>query len=617
MDIFARNKTLNIMIIINSIEISNFRSIVKFQRSITPNHLNIIVGQNDIGKSNFLKALNLFFNSETEIGAPFRFNDDFSKCAFTPNKKAEEITIKVGFSTPKRFQDKEDLIWTKVWRKEGLHKDIIQTYKGKTPSGRGGALQWVKKIKYKYVPAVRGSEYFNYLMGELHDALSEINPEAFNESSERFIDGLKSQVELLIQNISKDLGYSSQIGMPNNFKSLFSTLDFSLDKGGNIISLNKRGDGIKAQHIPVILKFIANHYKSISGKAIINPETIWGFEEPENNMEMTNAFKLAKIFASFSDDLQIFVNTHSPAFYSLAKDYKAKTSLYLAEFNSDKNSTQLIDVNVDDIHILDKEIGMLPIITEHIKEEVHKRQVFEQKVEELSKLRSNTKYLVLSEDNDLTYIKKLFEIQGFNNETTEYVSYNGRSSLLAAMQSCKINLINRPDLTDVIFHRDRDIYNDDEYDKERVDKRLDSLNKNGKIKYHLFVTDGYDVESYFINAEHIHKLYSDVSIEKIQKLIDEATDESRETSLNKLYGRIEHSRAESVERNDLINFSYPDCIKELTELYENNKDRYRYGKKTLGILKNKLERGYKKIDLLQLTDKIDIPFLKEIIQIPK
>ena len=96
---------------------------------------------------------------------------------------------------------------------------------------------------------------------------------------------------IIIENIAIELGYSSQIGMPAHFKSLFSTLDFSLNKGGVMVSLNKRGDGIKAQHIPIILKFIANHYKSISGKAVINPDIIWGFEEPENNMEMGNTFK--------------------------------------------------------------------------------------------------------------------------------------------------------------------------------------------------------------------------------------------------------------------------------------------------------------------------------------
>ena len=371
------------MIVIENIEISHFRSIVKLEKEINANHLNIIVGQNDIGKSNFLKALNLFFNDETEIGNSFRFSDDFSKFAVTPNKKAEEITIKVTFSTPKRFQDREPIVWTKVWRKEGLEKNEIKTITGRELTGRSGALQWVKKLKYIYVPAIRGTEYFNYLMGELHDALSEITPTAFNEASAKFIDGLKNQIEILVKNITTELGYSSQISMPANFKSLFSTLDFSLNKDDVMVSLNKRGDGVKAQHIPVILKFIANHYKSISGRAIINPDTIWGFEEPENNMEMGNAFKLAKIFANFSDDLQIFINTHSPAFYSLAKDFPNKTNLYLVKTESKSTGTKLHNIQLSDIQIFDIEVGILPIITDYISQEVNLRQEAEKKAEEL------------------------------------------------------------------------------------------------------------------------------------------------------------------------------------------------------------------------------------------
>src|SRR5262245_8819199 len=112
---------ITIMKIIKSVEIINFRSIVKLETPFDFNHLNIIVGKNDIGKSNFLKALNLFFNGQTEIGVPFRFQDDFCKHAKVPNKKAPEVVIRVEFAIPYRFKDHEPLVWTKVWRREGLY----------------------------------------------------------------------------------------------------------------------------------------------------------------------------------------------------------------------------------------------------------------------------------------------------------------------------------------------------------------------------------------------------------------------------------------------------------------------------------------------------------------
>lgn len=601
------------MILISRIEITNFRSIVRLDKGLSPNQLNIIVGQNDIGKSNFLKALNLFFNGETELGNQFKFFDDFSKLAKTPNKKAEEIIIKITFQTPSRFTNKETIVWTKVWRKDGLHKDEIRTLTGRVPSGRSGALQWVKKIKYKYVPAIRGTEYFNQLMGDLHDSLSEITPTAFNEASSSFIDGLKNQVEILVHNITSELGYTSEIGMPTDFKSLFSTLDFSLNKGGVVVSLNKRGDGIKAQHIPIILKFIANHYKSISGRAVISPDTIWGFEEPENNMEMGNAFKLSKIFASFSKDLQIFINTHSPAFYSLAKEFPNETKLYLVKSENNVDGTKLYEVDNNDIKVFDQEMGILPIITEYISKEIELREIAEQKAKDLESLRNNCKVLVLSEDEDLVYIKKIFEIQGYDLSTTEFISYDSRSNLLAAMQSCKITLTDKPDLKHIIFHRDSDIYNNDEPDKDRVTERLKKLNENSKIKYHLFNTEGYDLESYFINAEHINDLYPQFGLENIKDQIQKATDETKDKSLDKLFGKIELLRKQAELNGEGYKFSYSKSIKTLEEEYNNNPVRYRYGKTTLGVLKGKLQKINGNIDLLQTTDKIHIKLLKDIL----
>lgn len=601
------------MIIIQSIEIYNFRSIVRFDKKVNPNSLNIIVGQNDIGKSNFLKALNLFFNNETEIGSPYRFNDDFSKYAKVPNKKAPEIKIKIQFKTPSRFRQNEPLIWTKIWRKYGLHKDEIKKVDGTIPSRKGGALQWLNKVKFKYVPAIRGKEYFNYLMGDLHDALSEINPSAFNEASSQFIGGLKSQVEELVSSISNELGYSSEIGMPTDFKMLFSTLDFSLDKSGAIISLNKRGDGIKAQHIPIILKFIASHYKSIKGRARIQPDTIWGFEEPENNMEMSNAFKLGKIFASFSKDIQIFINTHSPAFYTLAKENDKVTNLYIVKSENEKSGTKLFPVEASNTEILDNEVGILSLISDHIKKEVDLRIQAEKKADELLTLKNSTKYLILSEDEDLTYIKKICQFQGFEDDITEYVSYESRSNLLAAMQSCKITLSDKPDLTDIVFHRNSDMYDGDEPDKERVEKRLISLNKSKKIKHHLFKTDYYDLESYFINAEHIKSLIPSLTLEEIETLIQESTAETQDKSIDKLYHRIEATRKIFESKGELFKFSTAKEIKNVKDLYESNPKRYRYCKTTLGVLKAKLQQVNGNLDLLQDSGKIMIPRLKAIL----
>lgn len=70
---------------IRRIEITNFRSIQKMV--IESNRLQVIVGNNDAGKSNILRALNLFFNGLTNPGEDFNFATDYNIYAANKDSK--------------------------------------------------------------------------------------------------------------------------------------------------------------------------------------------------------------------------------------------------------------------------------------------------------------------------------------------------------------------------------------------------------------------------------------------------------------------------------------------------------------------------------------------------
>lgn len=78
---------------ITSLSIKNFRSIASFDHSIRD--LNIFVGQNDEGKSNILRALDLFFNHNKASGYALDWSRDFCCFAAKRTGKAEEITIQI------------------------------------------------------------------------------------------------------------------------------------------------------------------------------------------------------------------------------------------------------------------------------------------------------------------------------------------------------------------------------------------------------------------------------------------------------------------------------------------------------------------------------------------
>lgn len=415
------------MKIITSIEISNFRSIVKADLSDLSD-LNIIVGKNDIGKSNFLKALNLFFNGETEIGTKFNFKEDFSRYAKIGQKKAKEIVIKITFITPYK---ENSIKWTKIWREHGLYKEILANQNGKNPNARSGAYQLVKKLQYNYIPAIKGNEYFTYLMGMLHDTLSEVNNKQFSEASTGLITGLSSLMDNLtteIDTLYDEDNCKNELSVPSNLKNLFSTLSFTLDRGGEKIPLEKRGDGIKARHIPVILQFIATHQKSITGKRVSPIETIWGFEEPENNMELTTAFKAAEQFYKYSKSIQIFMNTHSPAFYQLSKKDNS-VNLIFAKNEGDKPNTILEKYSTNKLDILDSQMGLLPVIADHIEEAVNESNLAKTKLKELEKeIETITTSLIITEGKtDWKHFKKAlthFQNNGeYNDIDVSFLEY--------------------------------------------------------------------------------------------------------------------------------------------------------------------------------------------------
>ena len=111
--------------IIREIRKKNFRSIV--EATIPLDNFNIFVGLNDCGKSNVLKALNLFFNGETEAGHSLDFKRDYCQHGRTGKGKAKEIVIEVSIQVPEEFSEAGIKKWKKVWRDNKLHEDNFTT----------------------------------------------------------------------------------------------------------------------------------------------------------------------------------------------------------------------------------------------------------------------------------------------------------------------------------------------------------------------------------------------------------------------------------------------------------------------------------------------------------
>lgn len=329
------------MITIKRIHVKNFRSIV--DETIELKDFNCFSGKNDSGKSNILKALNLFFNNQTDFNTPLDFNSDYSKFAKRGQKQAKEISIVLEILVPETFIEHGIKIWKKTWRIDGLHSDNMnELFK---PASRGST--WLQRMQYQYVPAVKSDDFFKNLLAKLYESMTDTANSALRDLNDEYSERLETLTLGLTNQLRQVLGMRSAIQMPSNLSTLFRDMSFSTsDKYVQGIDLNHRGDGIKARHIPSILRYLQDNIEKGRPKRSVGGAYIWGFEEPENGVEYLAAFEMAEEFLSYINERQILVTTHSPAFYTQTKSESTACFLVRRENGTSKyllNSEQIAE----------------------------------------------------------------------------------------------------------------------------------------------------------------------------------------------------------------------------------------------------------------------------------
>lgn len=342
--------------------------------------LTVIVGDNDCGKSNVLRALNLFFNGQTNPETAFNFMDDYNRFAEAKSKRAPEIEVEIDLELPVAYQKTNgDLIrWRKRWRADGLQEEddywgirLSKKKRGQGFSetiveieGRSRVPSLLTRIQFEYVPAVRSADFFKTLRGRIFRVIANTSELTVRQSSGQLETVISAAVSGLLSDIGTELHDISRLSLPNDLTPLFESLDFLA--GEKSISLDNRGDGIKARYIPLILKFIAERSRDVPG---IAPTFIWAYEEPENNLEFRRAQALADAFHKLAEgDLsQVLLTTHSPIFYNLHQQ-DADRGICSAYHLTNEGPTagtearSAAEANIS----LDESMGAMAIIAPHI-----------------------------------------------------------------------------------------------------------------------------------------------------------------------------------------------------------------------------------------------------------
>lgn len=368
---------------IAKISIRNFRSLQSID--LVANDLNVFVGQNDEGKSNVLRALDLFFNSERRGGYIFDWGLDYCTATSKKKRKAEEIVITLEIAPPSNFKNQQPVRWTKVWRKEGLHSDKVVHVDGTVVGHTSKLAPFLRTIRYDYVPAIKSGDYFQALMGKLYDMLEATVEEEVRAASGTFTSTINNNTERILQEIEQRLGLATTIELPKNLNLFFRQLEFTSASSANTFSLNQRGDGVKVRHIPIVLRWLADRANYLSAPGKPKAISIWGYEEPENNLELRKCFELAREFVDTSSRIQTFITTHSPAFYSVFNDSEdASVSLFHVTKDTSSSVTEVSPIGDEGLAELDSAMGLLELLEPHFKAAARDLQSLRSRMQELT-----------------------------------------------------------------------------------------------------------------------------------------------------------------------------------------------------------------------------------------
>lgn len=351
---------------ITKISIRNFRSIR--HQEIDSNWITVFVGANDAGKSNVLRALNLFFNGVTESGKSLDFSQDYCQFGRLGKNKAKEIEIKIHFQLPVSYLRDglpAEIEWTKRWRAEGLVSSVRSYVGGENLLSRSKIPALLDRIRFTYIPAIKDKDFFADLQGSLYDVLANVAAKPLRESATNFEVQLQDQLGDLLNSIEEAFEAEATMRLPDNLRQIFEALEIN----SNGTPLSRRGDGIKIRHIPMMLYFISNRQDEILNKGGVKYTHIWGFEEPENSVEMSACFKMAEDLTrpvENNENYQLIVTTHSPVFYKLP-DAGAPDDQWVSTLFVEKDGQETRIVAKDSSEV-DESMGLMPLVAPFVEE---------------------------------------------------------------------------------------------------------------------------------------------------------------------------------------------------------------------------------------------------------
>jgi hypothetical protein len=317
------------MITIRDIEIGRFRSIRDAKLSGLQD-FSVLAGLNNSGKSNFLRALNLFFTGRPEPDVPFNLSREYYRGELLA-KRRKNIRIAVHFTLPKAFRfrgglkpveqllDREFTI-TKEWGFRQTETTVYLNHSG-TPLSPEDVLkvtQFLALISFRYVPnRVVPTEIIRKEQQALRDVLVRRLAKFKTQTAEVF-KGLETTAESLVGAVSDDIVRFApdikkvRLATAASLADLAFQFGYKLEEGGAEMDETEQGSGMQSLLMFETLHLIDRDYFQQFGW---KQAAVWAVEEPESSLntalEARTAHFLSRVAKEQGGRLQIIGTTHS------------------------------------------------------------------------------------------------------------------------------------------------------------------------------------------------------------------------------------------------------------------------------------------------------------------
>lgn len=308
-------------------DIKNYRSISKIKISPTKDNFLTICGSNNVGKTNFLRALNLFFNPKPEN---FNADEDIPYHISEGSRGQGYKTVLKGKIKEISSGDIYEIAQTFIEKKDVKNISIVAK-KNKTPLPEKDTILFLEKnFKVFFIEASNVnipklvSEIVNEEILPLgldkrkgkyqKESLAKLGE--FIDQSKTAVGQIESQLTKIFRNLLEDVesidsdDWKLKIKFPeylNLREAISNMIEFTLFDT-NERKLETKGSGIQRTVLLSLIKYVNSRTKK---------DVIWAIDEPEAFLQAGLQKNLYTKLIEESQNSQIIITTHSHFFINV------------------------------------------------------------------------------------------------------------------------------------------------------------------------------------------------------------------------------------------------------------------------------------------------------------